>query len=373
MEINNMIEMNETIPFAPTHPTEIIKDEIKARGMSKKELADRMGMKSANLSRFLKGENITPAIAAKLESALDIPADMWLKLQVRYDKDTKAVAQRDEREKIAISSELMLSALLCLPQLYKELKINSALYIQDKLKKLEELLGFNPINIGQMAYIQQSCYKKSDKLSLDKKEQNTWLTLAYIKALENPPVQPYQKGRGVEAAKIIAAQAHQGILTEAGIKQILSNNGISYSVVKKLEKTPIDAASMQTGKYPAIITTHRYNDMSRLIFNVLHEIGHIEKHICGDGSIFISSDETYSIDNPQEQEANTFAENMLIDKQLWNKMMKSEVNSISTRNIIGTLKRLSQKYELDFNIVVWRYKYESRNYRLYGAPPLHIK
>ena len=83
-------------PFAVAHPTAIIKDELKARGMSQKELASRMDMQTSNLSRFLKGENITPSIAAKLEVALDIPAEFWLNLQAQYEVDIKNIAIRDE-------------------------------------------------------------------------------------------------------------------------------------------------------------------------------------------------------------------------------------------------------------------------------------
>ena len=100
METNNNTEI---IPFAAVHPTEIIKDEIKARGVSQKELAFRMGMKTSNLSKLLRGENITPAIAAQLELALDIPSDYWLNLQSQYEVDSKNVALRNELETIANS------------------------------------------------------------------------------------------------------------------------------------------------------------------------------------------------------------------------------------------------------------------------------
>ncbi len=92
----------EYVPFAAVHPTEIVKDEIKARGISQKELAFRMGMKTSNLNRLLKGENITPAVAAKLEVALDIPSESWLNLQSQYEIDSKNVALRDEQEAAAI-------------------------------------------------------------------------------------------------------------------------------------------------------------------------------------------------------------------------------------------------------------------------------
>lgn len=101
----NIMETNkhtENVPFAAVHPTEIVKDEIKARGISQKELAFRMGMKTSDLSRLLKGDNITPAVAAQLEVALDIPSEFWLNLQSQYEIDSKNVALRDEQEAAAI-------------------------------------------------------------------------------------------------------------------------------------------------------------------------------------------------------------------------------------------------------------------------------
>ena len=52
METNSK---KETIPFVATHPSEIIADEIKARGMKKTEFAERMGMQKPNVTRLLKG------------------------------------------------------------------------------------------------------------------------------------------------------------------------------------------------------------------------------------------------------------------------------------------------------------------------------
>lgn len=74
------------------HPTELIKDELKARGMQRKELAERLGMKAPNLSRFFSAkEGITPSMALKLEDALGIPADYWMELQVKYERDLEGI------------------------------------------------------------------------------------------------------------------------------------------------------------------------------------------------------------------------------------------------------------------------------------------
>ena len=367
--------MNNT-PFRAVHPAEIIKDEIKARSMTQKELAERMGMKQSNLSRLLKGENITASVAQRLEQALEIPAELWMRLQTNYDKDVKAIALRDENEKAAINTERMLSNMLNLPDLYKKLNINVALFIQDKLAILEEMLGFKPLEIGTKEFAQQLSYnyKKSDKSEVDEKNQTTWLTLAYIKSRENAPEGPFVRGNALKAAAEISGRVHEGNLSEEEIKEILAKYCIAYSVVQKLEKTPIDAASMKIGEYPAIITTHRYNDMSRLVFNVLHELGHIEKHMYNSaGNVFVATGETYSSDDPKEKEANAFAQDMLIEEAVWNKMMRSGATSLRMGNIVSRLKELSKENSLDFNIVIWRYKYESNNYQLRGARPVPIQ
>ena len=372
------METNEinSAPFRAVHPSEIIRDEIKARSMTQKELAGRMGMQTSNLSRLLKGEDITISIALKLEDALGIPADLWMRLQAQYDRDVKAIASRDEKEKEAILTESTLSGILNLAELYKRLSISTALYVHEKLKILEDCLGFDSRRIedkefaGRLKYN----YKKSDKNEVDEKNQATWLTLAYIESRRNNPEKKYLPGNAKLAAETIADQVHSGGLKEADIKDILNHYSIAYSVVPKLDKAPIDAASMNIDGCPAIITTHRFNDMSRLVFNVLHELGHIDKHMFGDSdNVFVSGD-SYSTDSPCEREANEFAQNMLISKPLWNSMMKSgPVYGIRFGNIVEKLRTLSAENHLDFNIVVWRWKYESQIYQLKGTRPVPIR
>ena len=357
-------------PFAVAHPTAIIKDELKARGMSQKELASRMDMQTSNLSRFLKGENITPSIAAKLEVALDIPAEFWLNLQAQYEVDIKNIAIRDEKEREAFNIERMLTNIINLPELYRRLCINSSLFIQDKLDKLEELMGFHVLNLSTQPFILQRCFKKNEKHETDERNETTWLTLAYIKSRSIKPDKQYINGNAQKAAEEISKSAHLGGITENDIQLVLNKYGIAYSVIPKLEKTPIDAASLQMSGYPSIITTHRYNDMSRLIFNILHELGHIQKHMSFENgnqcNVFVSSENDYSRDNKEEREANEFAEDMLIPKETWKKMMSTGTKNLSNQYILRTLKQLSSEYLLDFNIVAWRYKYESSRYNLYG-------
>ena len=65
----------DIIPFKATHPGEMIKDEIKERGMTQKKLAELTGL--------------------ALEKALDIPADIWMNMQTQYNIDSANIAKRD--------------------------------------------------------------------------------------------------------------------------------------------------------------------------------------------------------------------------------------------------------------------------------------
>lgn len=96
--IMEIYRIDNAVPFMVFHPVELIKDEIKARGMSQKELAERMGMKPSDVSRMFKEkENITPDLAAKLENALGINSSFWLRSQDYYEKDVIAIEQRDNQ------------------------------------------------------------------------------------------------------------------------------------------------------------------------------------------------------------------------------------------------------------------------------------
>lgn len=364
------------VPFMATHPLEVVKDELKARGISHKEFASRIGIKPSNFSRMLREkQEITASFAAKLEEVLGIDASFWLRMQSSYIKDVRAIEKRDAAEQSAYNIEYMLSLVLNMKELYSRLKINSSLFIQDKLARLEELFGDTPANIPAYIALHRGEYKRSDKAEATEKDMNTWAAIAYISAKSKRPSSPFTKGNARKAAAEIADSVHSGVATENTISSILDKYGISYSVVEKLEKTPVDGYSTWVGDYPAIVTTHRYNDMSKLVFNILHELGHIELHMAdGTRVSFVADDSVYSCDDPKEKEANSFAENMLIDSATWNRMMNTaQVKGLWGANIVHVLKKVSHDNHLDFGIVSWRYMHETNIYAIRGFKriPIH--
>ena len=75
--------------FYPTRPGEVLKDELEARGISQRKLADTMGMSYSVLNEILNGRRpLTPTTALMFEAALDVSADSLMHLQTKYAMQT---------------------------------------------------------------------------------------------------------------------------------------------------------------------------------------------------------------------------------------------------------------------------------------------
>lgn len=357
---------NKYIPRRAVHPSEIIKEEIKSRGISKTELAERLGMKKPNISRLLTtSTDITVPLAMKLEEALGISADSWLSLQTQYNRVKEMIALRDAKEDKAAKTENLLSNLYNLSLLYRRLGIDATKFIYEKLAILLDYLGEDLLLFSNRNISMHGAFKKS-KHETSIKNQNTWLVLAFISARRNKPLLEYSQGNAEKAAVEICSLVHKECLKEVDIKNILSSYGISYSVVEKLEHTPIDGYSTWINDYPAIITTHRYNDMNRLVFDVLHELGHIHLHFNDDKEVSFLSTEEFDNTNI-ELEANKFAQDHLISIEKWNSLMNMKVDSLFNNKIVQKLTNKAKELGLNPNIVLWRYRFENQLYALQGV------
>ncbi|MBI2888124.1 MAG: HigA family addiction module antidote protein [Chloroflexi bacterium] len=62
-----------------------LEEELKARRMTRRELASRIGRPPQIISEIIHGKKaITAETALDIEAALGIPAYLWLRLEARY-------------------------------------------------------------------------------------------------------------------------------------------------------------------------------------------------------------------------------------------------------------------------------------------------
>ena len=99
--IKNKIANNMTSSML-IHPGEMIKDEIIARGMTQKELAQQMGVSYTVFNEILNGKRpVTTEYALLLEAALGTNASIWIGLQADFNmqkvKQDKSFMKRLEK------------------------------------------------------------------------------------------------------------------------------------------------------------------------------------------------------------------------------------------------------------------------------------
>ena len=107
-------------PFIATHPGEMIKDELKERGMTQKHLSELTGIKPSVLSETITGKrSVSLSVAMALEKALGIPAEIWMNLQTQYDLDSAQIAER-EKQKETVSVTIPISDLNLLREISRK-------------------------------------------------------------------------------------------------------------------------------------------------------------------------------------------------------------------------------------------------------------
>ncbi len=356
---------NPIIPAVATHPGSVLKKELEARGIKQKDFAEVIGMPAPNLSELIKGKrNITESIAFKLEEVLGIPFQNWMNLQNRYYYVKKCHAERDAIEQSAESEELSLCSRLNMPVLYKFYNITFS-RISDRLNALYERLSIDLNGLHSLEANTNGYFKRSERLKIDEINMRTWLLMAWSEAIKVQLSESYSPQKGLDAAKEIAEAANAGIITTDFLRDTLNKYGIIYIHIPKLEAAPIDAYSMLAGSNPAIVVTYRHNDLDKLVFDVLHEIGHIILHInSGKSHISVESDH-YSQSN-EEKEANRFANDALIPPQTWSHIMSTKPTSLSPHVIVHTIATEAKKNGISASIAVARYKHETRCYNIRG-------
>lgn len=100
---------NNIISVFPTHPGEILKDEIEYRGISQRQLEDEMGIAYSALNKILNARRpVTEQTALLFEAALGVNAEPLLKMQMRYSlqstkKDSSFMARLANVRKIVVA------------------------------------------------------------------------------------------------------------------------------------------------------------------------------------------------------------------------------------------------------------------------------
>ncbi|MEG0559112.1 MAG: HigA family addiction module antitoxin [Muribaculaceae bacterium] len=362
------INLNEITPFVAIHPGELIKDELKARSMTQKDLASLMDMQTSVLNDIIKEKrNITTQTAILLESALDIKASHWLKLQNNYDIDKEALDIRIIKQKKDIEIWRVISQYITVGR-FKKLGLFTE-NISENINMTWEIFKVKTVDDFLKKYAEENedyaYFKKSEKLSENKTNLFCWKNYTYYKSLSLPALnRKFDKANLNALIRELNKIFTENCDTINRTEKVLNKYGINFIVLNKFDKTPIDGFSfwLAESQNPTMVLTLRLQNIDNFAFAIMHELCHIINHIkplnyiYGKVSIF-GSKEMYEI------EANKFARQSLIPELLWKQFMK-ECKNISPHKIQEPIKRFSKEYNINPTIVFGFYKYDINFYSI---------
>lgn len=315
--------LNEAIPFRAVHPGEIIKDELKERGISQKELAATMEMPASVVNELINGKrNLNAEYALSFSKVLEIPAESLLELQNLYDLDKIRINERNIQQKEAENEFSNYDIYFDVRLVFKQLGMTFS-RSSESLKWLKSTLNLPPANQMQMEL--EGLFRRSSKQGIDRRRIMTWKLLAEYSARQVSLSSEFDESKAVAMIADLRAIFNENKNTLERLETTLNSYGIIFCIVEKLDKASVDGYCFMCGQHPAIIISKRYNRIDNLAFTVMHELGHILNHFSSDCSSFIHFSDKDSSDIV-EIEADNFAQEALIPKEIWEKAPKTRMS-----------------------------------------------
>ncbi len=151
------------------------------------------------------------------------------------------------------------------------------------------------------------------------------------------------------------------------VKDYLQSYGIRFVIEQHLSKTYVDGAAFKShDDKPMIVLSLRHDRVDNFWFTLLHELGHVVKHLYSetDNRAFFddTSSSSYECESQLEQEANHFAMEYLIPSTKIHICELCDASVWSSSKILATSKELKRSPA----ILAGRIRYETRNYSLFS-------
>jgi HTH-type transcriptional regulator/antitoxin HigA len=292
-------------------PGDTIQEHIDFVGMSQAELAERMGRPKEKINDIIKGrEPISTTTAFQLEKVLGIPADFWMNREKTYRKELYKLHQKEwfEKEKdwlVAFPIKIMKKH-GWLPN------TNEKHILMDSLLKFFSIASADDWKRIYMDEEVSVAFRVSLAHTNSPHAISAWLRRGEIQSKEII-VSEFNKTKFHESLSDIKELAY--LMPEDFARQlqiICSNCGVAVVFTPLLPKAPISGATRWFHNKPMIQLSGRFKTNDHFWFTFFHEAAHIILH--GKKDIFLENVKGAIIDHSKEEEANVFAEKILLTK-----------------------------------------------------------
>lgn len=290
------------------HPGVILDKVLKERGISQKDLSDAIGKSTPVVNDIIKRRrSISPEIAYMLEAVIeDIPAVEWLTYQSQYDL---AIIRKDEaiaKRRKSVEEWNQLKAVFNASYLKKKLGLTGT--PEENVDKVYRFFGVTTVDALKAKAIDKVAYfHQSTSLQVDPANMMTWILMVRKRSGDTSLKTPFDPQKVNELIQKLNAIFYKNDNTKEKTERILNKYGIKFVIEDNLDKTPVDGYSFWDGENPTIAVSLRYKRLDNFAFTVMHELGHILKHIKKSGRPDYIDIINPDVVEPKEVEANEFA------------------------------------------------------------------
>ena len=251
----------------------LLADELEARDWSQGDFAVILGRPTQFVSEIINGKKeITRESAAQIAAALDTSAELWLSLQ---DQFLLAEQAKDAGTQTRLS-EVRTRALISRHapvELLRKRGILTATNPDDLATQVMELYELASLEDEPAFLVAARRANKHQDLGL---LQTTWFACVRRQARRQPPVEPYSDKKLEDLARSLSQTLHTSEDFE-GLPDRFRQAGVRLVFVDAFPSAKIDGGAMYVHGYPVIGLSGRGKRLDKVLFTLLHEIGHILK------------------------------------------------------------------------------------------------
>jgi addiction module HigA family antidote len=325
-------------------PGELLAEELEARGMTQKELADRTGRPEQTISEIINAKkSITHDTALELEKALGISADFWVNLEASYQLTRARLREREELKK----QEDWLA-------FFPVRELQERGYIPKTRDKREMLAGllrffgvasFSALRQRQDAMLE---YRITSKAKVSEGALWAWLRAGDIEA-GHVETLPYNERRFAEVLREIRnLTIEEADIFVPGMRELCASAGVAFVIVKEFRKSAANGVARWVSPDKALIqlsTRRRSTDI--FWFSFYHEAKHVLDRQKRRAFVDGINDEPEA-----EDAADRFAADMLIPASEWAAFARAEAKSPQA------VTAFAQRVGVEPGIVVGRLQHE---------------
>jgi addiction module HigA family antidote len=326
-------------------PGELLAEELEARGMTQKELAERTGRPEQKISEIINGKkSITQDTALELEKVLGISAEFWVNLEASYQLTKARLREKSELERQEDWLDFFplqeLRARGYIPRSRNKRETVGALL------KFFGVASFPALRQRQEAFIQE--YRITPKSRVSEGALWAWLRVGAMQARQIETA-PYNQSRFLNVlSDIRSLTTERAQVFFPRMIELCASTGVAFVIVKQFPKSGANGVVRWLSADKAMIQLSTKRGWTDIFwFTFFHEAKHVldrQKR-----RAFVNG---INDDPEAEATADRFAQDMLIPTDEWSRFVVPRAWS-SLR-----VRELAQLVGIHPGIVVGRLQHE---------------